>query len=416
MTQDDRHQHTFEQATEWLIRVFGPAIMFESQLSRMRASAGKDVDPCAWKMDSYGDLDLDIDLPPMIVEHFVEHLRHHLGEAMIEKIVPIHWKKDGRANLRALRRSDWPMPKDVIESNLSIRAAALKDVAERSPKRAEWIDGIVHDLLAHEAAWMTRKRSVEGKCNRLFLGREDPSERVLPSGFRYGVALGKWPDLELVLPLGSYLPPFPDHGPGSDVPWSQRNHDLGLGGFMAYDDYNSGGMGPTMESRLRVPGICDADIANRLEEFLEVPEKCAAVRQYIHEVIAATCTMNWFQLNLHPDFYHEQRLIFDQIPQDLPVKEQLARRKEQTRKLWDKEEYVKWREIFPRLAGANPTMGQLVLAVHAKPPLGQEDVYARLGLWFKGAFPLLEKHLNANPKAVRPNQSHEQRASDTPRI
>lgn len=385
----------FIKVKKWLTKVFSKEILFESQESKRMGERGSKADQCAWQIYSSDSIRLQMDLPPMLASHFALSLQDKLQWAIEKQIDPDRSCQNQIERNRLYRDSDWPLPSEVIRDSLWINTELLQVVAKRLTKPADMVGCTIREMLAHEAAWIERKKSVVSVCNAMFLGLQRPPENHAHFGFYYGTTSKSSSGLELAFKIGDYFSPFSEEDKCDvDHTWRKRNHELGLEGMLSYNYWTSGGHEDLEEHRFVLDVISDTDFANKLE-ILRQPEKLAVARQYIHEVIAATNTEHWFSHGHHPDLQEDVQKIIDSLPRKASAKKRREQFDKQKRELGASPKYKLWDSLFPQLANDQPTIGDLIQTIDCVPPKGQEEVYGSLQKWADETFPLLRPHLAA---------------------
>lgn len=392
MTQPHYPTYNSEDVKCWLATVFGKDIFFESQLSRRFFKPESEMGSGAWQISYTGEIYLSIDLPPLVTAHFVQELRRNIAWAIGDN--KRSEAKAAEATGTETTFPGWPSDQEIIRDNLTIDTAKLQILAERIKQPAGYTISTVHKMLAHEAAWIERKKSLASVANEIFLGIKPDNENPR-FGFTYDTPRGNSEAVELQLKLSDYGSPFGEESWQIRHDWVNRNHDLGLDGMLAYDELHIGGMGSIDEYRLALDGISDIDITNKLE-VLRRPDKLPIIRKYIHEVIAATLTKNWFDGTNHPDYRHDLQILWADLNGIVTdaASEERGRRREQ---LEQTPKHQEWAAIFPQLMKDYPVFGDFVRAVHGAAPEGHEAVYARLQQWTADHFPLLRQHLEKSP-------------------
>lgn len=390
---------------KWLAKVFGKEILFESQESLRWHERDPKDDAGAWHLYYTGDIFLRMDLPPLLESHFAHTLQRKLGYAIGESIDKDFWSKNRAQQEEILRNTDWPQPSEVVRDSCWINTGKLRDVAKRLTKPAEWMEEIVNEMLAHEAAWIERKQSVASVCNELFLGHKTQSIFRKAPQFRYSTRSGNLSGLEVSCVIAEYQSPLPGDAYASSIQWRQRNHEVGLEGMMAYEFFSIGTHAPIEEFKFALYGRSDMEIANQLET-LRKPEKLVTVRKYIHEVIAETSIKHWLSERYHPDFSNELQEAWKAMPTGLSEKKQEAWAKSQEEAISAMPKHRQWKIVFPQLAQDHPTTGAFIQAIYREPPAGHEETYAYLRRWSESMFPLLKSQLGITeqPTPHRPEK------------
>lgn len=393
----DYPQYDPNDVKSWLTKVFGEDIIFDTKTAAASRGGNENKDNVlgAWTLYYTGELLLQVDLPPGQNQLLAESLRSRLENAMHAALVPAYYNKPISVRKKAVRKSGWPLPEDVIRGGLNIDPALLKDLAGRMKEPADYTRAFAGEVQATEAEWIERKEKLLSRCAVAFMGREQGED--VNWRFRYGNRVDSGSGMELAFLLPEIWPPvFLDNDAegngwakahGWEGHWAKRSRELGLDGAFRYSNFHYGTHAPIEEQKLVLHARSDMDMGNKIDVLFD-PANLPNAQLYFNEVLGTTLTKMWLN-DYHPDFSSELQRAWDAVKGEGEAA--ALEYNEIHASLEKKEKYAQWRDVVPKLIEAYPTTGAFVKALHNPVPQGQEEVYETLRNWSGNTFPSLTK-------------------------